>query len=319
MSWSIDYQKLIDIILKAIGLPPPSISSANSVVTSAGLQAMGITPPLPVATIADMKNAQPKKIPFSGLAGYSERGAPEAWDLAMGEVYGYRWWYLVVPPELVGYIGCTDRVTTRRYGTLYGANNQSWQDGRLEARCTSNTSMRSFSFTMDRQHPVHQPPETREACGCGFWAYFNRGLAVDEVMSGQFAGKFPALLSYGAVIPVFGVVKGTGRVIIGEKGFRCQYAQIMGLCIPPVTVNQLSWWLAPGMDEHKFATGGIIGVITGDHGSEGGYKREKCSEAEHVTRIAQMEAVLSATYPGAKLFTSQDLLTQYYPPDKNYS
>lgn len=304
MSWSTDSQKLLDIILKAIGLPPPSISSTNSVVTSAGLQATGITPPLPVATIADMKNAKPKKIPFSGLAGYSERGAPEAWDLAMGEVYGYRWWYLVVPPELVGYIGCTDRVTTRRYGTLYGANNQSWQDGRLEAVCT--TSGRGLSFTMDRQHVLHEPPETREACGCGFWAYFNRGLAVDEVLSGDFAKPVPALHTYGAVIPVFGVVKGTGRVIIGEKGFRCQYAQIMGLCIPPVAVNQLSWWL---VSTNNYQGGK-------DHLSA---RKEKCSKAEHVTRIAQLEAVLSATYPGAKLFTSQDLLTQYYPPDKNYS
>lgn len=303
MSKHFDPKEFLDIILKAAGLSPSAPSP------SAGLQAMGVISPAGRALSQLQPKSFPvakKKIPFSGIAGYSEKGAPEDWDTAMGEVYGYRWWYLVLPPELVGYIDCTPRMMTadKQVGTLYGANNQPWHDGRLEARCTSYRGL-GTSGVMNRTNEPHQPPETREACGCGFWAYFNKGLEVSEVLSMQFAGSAPHLLSYGAAIPVFGVVKGTGRVIIGEKGFRCQYAQIMGLCLPPVAINQLRWWLPISIYDTVYTDVPL--------------DRENCSEAELMIRLSQLEAILSDGYPSARLFTSQELLTQYFPPDKNYA
>jgi hypothetical protein len=246
-------------------------------------------------------------VPFTGMAGYSERGAPADWDTAMGEVYGYRWWYLVLSPRVVGYLNGYLRAVSadRLPGVLYGANNRPWKDGRLEAVCTKSPNF----ITMSRPEFIHQPPETREACGCGFWAYFNKGLYVDRVLPSNFAGPLPYLGSYGAVIPVFGVVKGTGRVIIGEKGFRSQYAQIMGLCLPQVAVNQLSWWVK---DESQLRTDVWYDPFSlPDH--------EKCSEAEHITRVTEVESTLATGYPSAKIFSSQELLTQYYPPDKNYA
>lgn len=306
-----DIQKLIDVIRKIIGLSPV-------------LSSLSTIPPSQLASspviIPGYTKPKPPSVPFSGMAGYSERGAPEDWDTAMGEVYGYRWWYLVIPPKLVGYVGYTGSrsipAPDKQHGILYGANNQPWYDGRLEAVCTARRG--GFSFTTDRQHPVHQPPETREACGCGFWAYFSRTLTVSAVLSAQMAREVPSLFSYGAAIPVFGVVKGTGRIIIGEKGFRCQYAKIMGLCIPPVSVKQLSWWLTPGAPGHGLRY--HDDDFSFSHAYESVWSgREECTKVEHLIRIASIETILSDSYPSARLFTSKDLLTQYFPPDKNYS
>lgn len=251
---------------------------------------------------AAIEDSKPKPVPFSGLPGYSERGAPDTWDTAMGEVYGYRYWYLCLPPAAVGYIDYPPRPMMPLTPVLYGANNQPWEDGRAEARCTKKTNI---VFTMVRAPLTHEPPEIREACGCGFWAYFNKGLEVRDVIS-TVAGTFPYLFSRGAGIPVFGVVKGTGRVIIGEKGFRSQYAQIMGLCLPQRALNQLGWWISGTLMHSSYTTDIPPGL-------------EQCSLQEHSTRVSEIEGILATQYPSAKLFSSQDLLTRYFPPDKNYA
>lgn len=296
---------------------------ARMIIKGMGLSPTGRTPAQPKLhtasfSITSKKNLDQAKaridkpIPFSGFAGYSEKGAPEDWDMAMGEVFGYRWWYLVVPPEMVGYLGYVAKPSAvRQTYILYGANNQSWMDGRMEAVCTK-TNTKLFSGIMDRSTFTHKPPETREACGCGFWAYFNEGMRVDEVLAMKFADNTPSIFSYGAAIPVFGVVKGTGRVIIGEKGFRSQYAEIIGLCIPPVSVRQLGWWLTPG--------DGSFGQVYEPGWSDAfPSHRQECTPAEHEVRLASVETVIAQNYPSAKLFTDQKLLTQYFPPDKNYS
>lgn len=61
----------------------------------------------------------------------------------------------------------------------------------------------------------HQPPVA--GCGCGFWAYWKPGDA-----GGHSAGS-------NEMLPVLGVIEGTGRVIHGEKGFRAQRAKIVAL------------------------------------------------------------------------------------------
>jgi len=316
MSRSIDPQKLLEIILKAAGLYSPPIYSLPPVSPVTLNTQPHTSPSFPIASPVHLDKAKaimddkPKPVPFSGMAGYSERGEPDDWDMAMGEVYGYRWWYLVVTPEMVGFIGVAPRgVAGKHVGTLYGANNQLWKDGRMEARCTASTGI--MFRNSSKSYAQHYPPETREACGCGFWAYFNQGLRVQDVLATSFAKDVPQLFSYGAAIPVFGVVKGTGRVIIGERGFRSQYAEIVGLCIPPGAVTQLGWWLSYGGRPDYAVDPGWTSVAAPD--------KEKCSEAQQVIRIAEMEALLADTYPSARLFTAQSLLTQYFPPDKNYS
>jgi hypothetical protein len=231
----------------------------------------------------------------------------------MGEVYGYRWWYLVINSELAGYRLHSLSSTFIPYaaqqeGGLYGANNKPWTDGRMEAVCT-RSSMRMFMFSRPSDY-LHFPPETREACGCGFWAYFNKDVRVADIIP-RMGGELPNLFSYGVAIPVFGVIKGTGRIIIGDKGFRSQYAQIMGLCLSPAAITQLSWW--PIMCEREGFEAAELNPLAEK------FLAEKCSEAEHATRISVIESILCQCFPSARLFTSQELLTRYFPPDKNYA
>lgn len=290
---------LLTAIRMSFGIPPPSV----------GPQVLpaSFTMVKNPAKTGEAVDDKPKAIPFNGFPGYSERGAPDEWDMSLGEVFGYRWWYMPVDPSLVGYMfPCNASYneyalsTDKTRGILYGANNQPWMNGRMEARCTSTRrNSSSYDFVMDRPPLIHEPPEIREACGCGFWAYFNKDLQIGSVLAEAMTKDIPNVSSYGASVPVFGVVKGTGRVIIGDKGFRSQYAQIMGLCIPPVTVTQLSWWI------HNPTSLSIA--------------KEKCSEIEHLTRLSAIESLLSMAYPSARLFTDQSLLTSYFPPDKNYS
>lgn len=48
-------------------------------------------------------------------------------------------------------------------------------------------------------------------------------------------------------------------------------------------------------------------------------EKEQCSLQEHATRVSEIEGILATRYPSAKLFSSQELLTRYFPPDKNYA
>jgi hypothetical protein len=273
--------------------------------------------------------SEKEKITSTGMHGFSEHGAPGEWDMAVGEVYGYRWWKLKIDPALAGYArqfhspGAID-------ARLSGANNGIWSTGKNEAQCTSaQTMIPSWEDLFAGRKPlVHEPPEYRVSCGCGFWAYFDKELDVTNVIGGM-AGPNPYFTSATAMIPIFGVVKGTGRVIIGEKGFRSQYAQIIGLCVPPKAVEQLGWAY---IEERKsfYAPGGCIGstlgrALTGGPGVYYAYDEpryqsvSKADDTERIRRIAEVEGILSRTYPSARIFSDQEALTKYFPPDKNYA
>jgi hypothetical protein len=67
-------------------------------------------------------------------------------------------------------------------------------------------------------HPEEVVPS--EGCGCGFWAYWDSELSV-----GALLGKI-------AQTPfVIGVMEGHGSVLIGEKGFRSEYAKLLGVAV----------------------------------------------------------------------------------------
>lgn len=291
------------------GLPQPPVPHTPPKYATGGL----VPSPPPPSTPA-------KRIGTTGMHGYSERGAPEDWDMAAGEVRGYRWWNLSVPPWVVG-VGTEEYdEAKRRYfgslrepGVLTGANSQPWKPGRNEAVCTR------MAFA-DSQHLMHQPPEVREDCGCGFWAYFSPDLRVGEVLGMSPANRPPVThdgSSY--VIPVFGVIRGTGRVIIGEKGFRSQYAEITGLCVPDEARAYMQRWYAPSSgyarDEYNF-------------GSSDTYSRwdeyasyrnlGPASPEEEPHRAAAAETLLSEAFPKVKVMSGRETLTKYFPPDKNY-
>jgi hypothetical protein len=55
-------------------------------------------------------------------------------------------------------------------------------------------------------------------CGCGVWAYWK----LDSGDVNRFSPTSRGL-------PVLGIIEGYGRVLLGEKGFRCQKAKIVAL------------------------------------------------------------------------------------------
>ena len=276
------------------------------------------------------------KIPVSGMYGFSEEGTPQDWDLAIGEVYGYRWWKLLVPAKFAGYVEAPEKTLKPETARLIGANGCLWEPGVLEARCTvtHNSAPSWADLLVGLQEPFkHEPPEIREACGCGFWAYFDQFLPVTSHFSSLGAGKPYRTHGDMVEIPVFGVIKGSGRVIIGEKGFRCQYAEIVGLCLPETAVTQLGWWireaqLGGGRELNSVRNTTFYRAAMGGSGwydSENPYGNSSVTETteasrdEVLTRVSFVEGLLSMVYPGAKIMSDRNALRAYFPPDKNYS
>lgn len=139
--------------------------------------------------------------------------------LALGHADGYRWWKLAAP-QLTG----SPARAGRDWPTapLIGANDFMWQPGVNEAVCSTD--------------PFHEPPveyagskdvcldgvtwqKAASECGCGFWAYWK-------------PQEHPITGSSGTFLPVLGVVRGTGRTLIGPLGFRSQQARIIALHLP---------------------------------------------------------------------------------------
>jgi len=267
----------------------------------------------------------------SGMQGFSEEGIPAEWDMAIGEVYGYRWWKLTVPASLCGWEEAAGGPIS---GRLTGANNQSWGSGRQEAECTSSAPYPGWDDLLAGRPPLrHEPPEYRKPCGCGFWAYFDPMLQVDAVLGGM-SGQIPVRHRGEAQIPVFGVVRGTGRVIIGEKGFRSQYAEIVGLCVADAAKDMLKWTFStigrysePSRPDDRMSVlrsalrGSMWGTpyASGGRVSNGTEYVAPAGEATRLFRFATVETILAESYPGAKIFCDQDDMVKYFPPDSNYA
>lgn len=280
-------------------------------------------------------------ITSSGMEGFSERGGPDDWDMAVGEIYGYRWWRMNVPASFAGFIDAPKREP--HISALTGANNHGWGAGRQEAVC-SVYGLYPYGYNPEYAvDPVlarpHEPPEIKVSCGCGFWAYFDKNLDLNEHFP-KMADHKPGLLMNSHVgIPVFGVIKGTGRVITGTKGFRTQYAEIVGLCLPQVAQNRLGWWHAGTQQDGEDSYGNhygrnprgipahVLKAFQGKPGlytdtapvEEGRHKWLAASDYERLARVALVETMLSDYYPDVRIFSTQEALTGYFPPDKNYA
>ncbi len=123
-------------------------------------------------------------------------------ELHLGYVYGYRVW-TAGPPGPMGPM------------TLWGAYGHTWLIGTMSATCRRAAYMRQFTL-LSHSAVVPDP-----ACGCGFWAYwgYDKAALVFHVT--------PAPKIRTAVT---GLIRASGHVIIGEKGFRCENAEILLLC-----------------------------------------------------------------------------------------
>jgi hypothetical protein len=146
------------------------------------------------------------------MEGFDGKGAAD-FEFAIGSVRGLRTWDLPASdvlqrslaqpsaemPSVEGLTG-----SMRGGPLLRGMTGKAWEPGVNEAKCS--------------HHPDHEPPVEFDAkrdleCGCGFWAYWQ--LDPGRRWNGS--------------LPVMGIIEGTGRVLIGEKGFRSQKARIIAL------------------------------------------------------------------------------------------
>lgn len=165
-----------------------------------------------------------------GLSGFAEKSEPEGWDLGLGTVVGYRTWefrrhspycrlgvgYRYATPGDVASLVYSGRWPGPGCGCppgLRGKWGQQWSSAQLTATCASETYRFRCNRVLDRP----------DLCGCGVWAYW-------QLPAGQ-----PFLVRPGNFTPtewaVAGRVEGSGRVVVGEKGFRCEKARITDLCV----------------------------------------------------------------------------------------
>jgi hypothetical protein len=155
------------------------------------------------------KNAPVRDYRTSGAPGFQETAVPD-WDMAIGKLLGYRKWTLTMPtsddvdfepndgdePELVG-----------SYSQNF-LSHYKMSDGRRVAVCANTAAT----------HPKDDVPADND-CGCGWWAYWSPKEADNH---GGHGGSL-----YDMSVTV--AVEGSGRVVIGQKGFRAQYLKIIGI------------------------------------------------------------------------------------------
>jgi hypothetical protein len=118
-------------------------------------------------------------------------------DLALGEVYGLRVWKV------------------DKYGRLRARHVETakpWRPGVNVAKCHA-----VFGIGTE----AHESPD--EKCTCGFYAYTEPDH-IELQLTGRGQGPF-----------IMGVVKATGRTLLGTQGFRSEKAEIVALQSPAGT------------------------------------------------------------------------------------
>jgi hypothetical protein len=117
-----------------------------------------------------------------------------------------------------------------QYGRLRARNWEGappWRPGVNVAKCVRRSSdwdlasgafLGSYRYSVAND-PGHDVPS--EQCACGFYAYTdNLHAEVKSFVKGN------------GEEPVLGIIKGTGRTLIGTQGFRCEKAEIVAFRDP---------------------------------------------------------------------------------------
>jgi hypothetical protein len=178
-------------------------------------------PPSPFRSLAFAARSPAPRPGRSGIDGFDgvrqEEFRQEEAGLAMGSVRGLRQWRFPVKAALQSallgnHVPAVSALIPPLNAPplLVGVQGRPWKPGINEAECLN--------------HEDHAPPVEFDAargvqCGCGHWGYWG--------MAGQ---------SWIDDHRVMGIIEGTGRVLIGEKGFRCQRARIIAL-MPAFTIE----------------------------------------------------------------------------------
>lgn len=170
-----------------------------------------------------------KKI-SNGAAGGTQ-GFNADYELVLGSVYGARTWQV-----------------HSRTGELFPlhAGQIPWERGVNEATCRRHHISGFYSSSYDpKNHQIHE-------CSCGYYAYFDpsghemKNIDSESNTRGNYAG---------------GVIRATGKTVIGDKGFRASKAEIVAIYHPGFQPPpQYSAW-----DRFRFwmTSGSRLGLVVG--------------------------------------------------------
>lgn len=170
-----------------------------------------------------------------------------------------------------------------------------WGPGENSARCNAS-----------RKHPV---PD--EDCGCGFWAYWTVPAAPNP---------------HGFRVAVLGVIEGYGSTLIGERGFRCATARIVGLHVAGNTARLLApppprHWGAPRASLHTEGARRTFAALTGRQ-----YQPEPRHEPEPESGLDDDQKAFFAAglgfqleeHYGVPVYETAGSLLNRHPPTPDY-
>jgi hypothetical protein len=199
------------------------------------------------------------------------RGFGSTAEFAVGSVTGARWWNLDLSrgrPELQG---------------MYERSR--WLPGENAARCPGSLCPpRHPRCTCPAEQIACDVPCECGRCGCGFWAYW----LMDAVPEAQ---AMP--------VPVLGVIEGYGTTTIGDKGFRCAKARIVGIHMPPVTDKTLMAGPGNVPPQHWFPA------------------VRQMTDPGDLAEKTLLELLLGSTY-GVPVYSSPEMLLAAHPPTTDY-
>lgn len=159
-----------------------------------------------------------------------------------------------------------------------------WKDGTT----TEEEVHHYYQVVMPGGHPT--PPEDPDECKCGIYA----GYAPDNVRdSGHRSDQ------------LFGVIKATGRTIMGTRGFRTAKAQLVALSLEGLWEKMRSEYTPDTVEITSW------GAMTAHRIDTPEFHRERFAEDQ-----AEMRAKLNKRYPGVELFdTDADMMAAHKPDD----
>ena len=134
----------------------------------------------------------------SSAKDFQDGRLPDEWDFAIGSVIGFRKMVLV------------NDVLKGAFGKPFPAHEE--VDERSKARCLSFIPPAGQEMVYRNSHDV---PDAK--CSCGWWSYWS----VDD------ARRHPIVTTASGEVIV--AVEGTGRTIIGQRGWRSEYLRLIAV------------------------------------------------------------------------------------------
>lgn len=239
----------------------------------------------------------------AGVPGFDSAGSRD-FELAMGSVRGFRYWTLPVGPALQRCLSredaepCVASLGITAIPLLTGATGRPWNPGVNKATCNN---------FRDHKPPVEYDEARGSACGCGHWAYWT--VSDSQWLSGT---------------TVAGIIDGTGRVLIGEKGFRAEQGKILALA-PAFTIDVSYYndYAHPGNSSSRDAYGNVY-----RYGDPYDYLYERpvappgpSPEEERARAQQKADAwmavlmdLLGSLYPEARVFATVKGMLATFPP-----